>query len=61
MIRSPHDYSVVFQKKNGKRIILVFYVDDIVIFGDDTDEICALKFFIQKEFQTKDLGSLKYF
>ena len=37
------------------------YVDDIVITGSDKDGIKNLKSFIGTCFQTKDLGSLKYF
>jgi len=39
---------------------LVVYVNDIVITGDDTEEIDSLKY-LQKHLQTKDLDSLKYF
>ena len=37
------------------------YVDDIVITGSDKVGIEKLKSFIATCFQTKDLGSLKYF
>ena len=37
------------------------YVDDIVITWDDTKGNDNLKKYLQKHFQTKDLGSLKYF
>ena len=36
------------------------YVDDIVITGDDVKGINNLKKYLQKHFQTKNLGSLKY-
>jgi len=36
-------------------------MNDIVITGDDTKRIDSLKKYLQKHFQTKDLGSLKYF
>ncbi|XP_022862515.1 uncharacterized protein LOC111382708, partial [Olea europaea var. sylvestris] len=42
-------------------VILVVYVDDIVITGDDADGIAQLKQFLQKRFQTKNLGKLRYF
>ena len=37
------------------------YVDDIVITGNDTTKIVQLKEHLFSHFQTKDLGSLKYF
>jgi len=37
------------------------YVDDIVITRDDTKGIDSLKKYLQKHFQTKYPGSLKYF
>ncbi|XP_019051682.1 PREDICTED: uncharacterized protein LOC109114067 [Nelumbo nucifera] len=37
------------------------YVDDIVFIGNDTHGIDELKQFLQQHFQTKDLGTLKYF
>jgi len=43
-----------------KRILLIVYVDDIMITRDDTKGTDSLKY-LQKHFQTKDLGSLKYF
>jgi len=37
------------------------YVDDIIVTGDDTDEIAALKQRLKEEFVVKDLGNMKYF
>lgn len=42
-------------------ILLVVYVDDIVITGNDSRGISSPKFFISTQFHTKDLGALKYF
>ena len=36
-------------------------MDDIVIIGNDTTKISQLKKYLSSHFQTKDLGSLKYF
>lgn len=41
--------------------ILVVYVDDIVITGNDSGGIARLKQFLQHRFHTKDLGKLRYF
>ena len=41
--------------------MLIVYVDDIVLFGNDTAEIIQLKKKMGDEFEIKDLGNLKYF
>ena len=45
----------------GKITILIVYVDDIILTGDYDEEIQRLKKVLAKEFEIKDLGSLKYF
>ena len=47
--------------KVGKIAVLIVYVDDIVLSGDDTDEIVQLKKKMRFEFEIKDLGNLNYF
>ena len=44
-----------------KMILLVVYADDIVVTRDVTKGIDNLKKYLQKHFQTKDFGFLKYF
>ncbi|KAJ9561711.1 hypothetical protein OSB04_006871 [Centaurea solstitialis] len=61
MIRSISDYSIFFRQKQGKKIIVVVYVDDIIITGDDEVGITELKQFLQSQFQISDLGRLWYF
>ncbi|XP_038897912.1 uncharacterized mitochondrial protein AtMg00810-like [Benincasa hispida] len=53
----------MFTKKfvSGKMAILIVYVDDIVISGDDASEIDILKRRMAEEFEIKDLGRLRYF
>lgn len=53
----------LFSKHNstGKCTILSVYVDDIVITGDDLENIAQLKSLLVAEFEVKDLGQLKYF
>ncbi|TYK07936.1 meiotic recombination protein SPO11-1 isoform X4 [Cucumis melo var. makuwa] len=47
--------------KGGKIAMLIVYVDDIVLSGDDTVEIIQLKKKMGDDFETKDLENLKYF
>jgi hypothetical protein len=62
MIRCESDHSVFVKcSSSNKYIYLVVYVDDIVITGDDNDGIKALKQHLFQNFQTKDLGPLRYF
>jgi len=60
--RSEADHSVFYKHTSlGKCLYQIVYVDDIVITGNDTARISQLKKHLCRHFQTKDLGSLKYF
>ena len=60
--RSEADHSVFYcHTSPGKCVYLMVYVDDIVITGNDATKITQLKEHLFSHFQTKDLGSLKYF
>ncbi|KAL0554130.1 hypothetical protein IC582_008044 [Cucumis melo] len=58
-----HSDHTLFTKasKTEKIAILIVYVDDIVLTGDDQTEISQLKQRMGDEFEIKDLGNLKYF
>jgi hypothetical protein len=55
------DHSVFHLHTSAGYILLVVYVDDIVITGDDSGGNVRLKLFLQQKFHTKDLGKLRYF
>src|SRR3954466_10651482 len=55
------DHIVFYRHAQTYITILAVYVDDIVITGDDAEEIQRLKNRLRKEFEVKDLGQLKYF
>jgi hypothetical protein len=59
--QSNADHTLFFKHCSGKITILVVYVDDIVITGDDDKEISHLKEMLSKSFEVKDLGYLHYF
>ena len=58
-----HSYHTLFTKvsKIGEIAVLIVYVDDIVLLGDDTVEIIQLKTKMGDEFEIKGLWNLKYF
>ncbi|XP_019178412.1 PREDICTED: uncharacterized protein LOC109173591 [Ipomoea nil] len=61
MVKGKSDHSAFYKHSKTGIILLVVYVDDIVIIGSDTAGIASLKTFFHGQFQTKDLGTLKYF
>ncbi|GMI96958.1 hypothetical protein HRI_003365100 [Hibiscus trionum] len=61
-IQGQADHTLFYKHTdNGKCCILIVYVDDIILTGDDSIEIERLKEFLSLEFQLKDLGNLRYF
>ncbi|KAH9762305.1 protein kinase domain-containing protein [Citrus sinensis] len=56
-------YHTLFTKVStkDKLSVLIVYVDDIIMIGDDTEEMSRLKQCLVKEFEIKDLGQLRYF
>ena len=45
----------------SKIVILIAYVDDIILTGNDAGELEVLKKFLARKFEIKDLGALRYF
>ncbi|XP_061996687.1 uncharacterized mitochondrial protein AtMg00810-like [Rosa rugosa] len=59
--QSKADYSLFIQKVGNSLTVMLIYVDDILITGNNLDSIKALKQFSHTRFRIKDLGDLKYF
>ena len=58
---APADSSL-FVKANGKKLAIVLvYVDDLIITGDDEEEIRRTRENLAVRFQMKELGQLKHF
>ncbi|GJU71897.1 ribonuclease H-like domain-containing protein, partial [Tanacetum coccineum] len=59
--QSKSDYSLFTKSDNGVFLVLLVYVDDIIITGNNSSEIDKFKEFLRTKFMIKDLGNLKYF
>ena len=59
--QSNSDHTLFIKRKEGKLTLLIVYVDDIVMTGDDREEMTRLKKLLAQEFEIKDLGKLQYF
>jgi transposase InsO family protein len=59
--QSNADHTLFFKHCNNKITVLVVYVDDIIITGNDDGEMKCLKETLAKTFEVKDLGYLHYF
>ncbi|RVW64339.1 Retrovirus-related Pol polyprotein from transposon RE1 [Vitis vinifera] len=56
------DHTLFIKRSPGGKItVLIVYVDDIIVTGNDEEEISRLKTVLSKEFEIKDLGTLRYF
>ncbi|RVW26230.1 Retrovirus-related Pol polyprotein from transposon TNT 1-94 [Vitis vinifera] len=56
------DHTMFFKQSNdGRMTILIIYVNDIILTGDDTGEVERLKKVLATEFEVKDLGQMRYF
>ena len=59
--QSNSDHTLFLKHQMGKVTTLLIYVDDMIIIGNDLDEISRLRWKLATEFEMKSLGGLKYF
>ncbi|KAM2959955.1 hypothetical protein FF1_029709 [Malus domestica] len=59
--QSHSDHTLFVKRRQEKVTALIIYVDDMIITGDDCDEISRLQRNLAAEFEMKNLGDLKYF
>ena len=59
--QSQTDHTLFIKHSRGKVSALIVYVDDIVMIGNDQEELKRLKHHLAEEFEIKDLGPLRYF
>eukprot|EP00253_Pinus_taeda_P029599 PITA_29599 len=53
--------TIYIKEKDGKLLIVVLYVDDVIFTGNDNYLIENFKAFMKEEFETIDMGLLRYF
>jgi len=59
--QSLSDYSFFVLQRLGVHILVLVYVDDLIISGDNHETITEFKAYLRNCFHMKDLGILKYF
>ena len=59
--QSDADHTLIVKENEGKVIALIVYVDNMVVTGDNPEEMSNLQTTLASEFELKDLGHLKYF
>ena len=58
---NPHDTTLFIRRSDKGMILLLLYVDDMIITGDDHSSISDFKQLLYQHFEMKDLGHLSYF
>jgi hypothetical protein len=59
--QSNSDHTLFLKRNGEKTVALIIYIDDMIVTGNDEDEISELQKYIASEFEMKDRGGLKYF
>ena len=60
-VKSTADHSMFIKHTQNSTTIILVYVDDIIVTGNDNEEIKRVKQSLKDEFDIKDLGKLSYF
>ncbi len=58
---SNANLSLHVKKTDHGLVVIVIYVDDLIIIGDNDEDIFDLKKLLKQKFEMKDLGELHYF
>jgi hypothetical protein len=60
-VSSAYNSALFLQTTDAGTILILLYVDDMIIIGDEISGIRALQSFLSQNFEMKDLGTLSYF
>ncbi|XP_021815360.1 uncharacterized protein LOC110757918 [Prunus avium] len=60
-IQSNSDHTLFLKRRGGKLTALIIYVDDMVVTGNDNEEMQTLRKLLASEFEMMELGELQYF
>ena len=60
-VQSKKDYSLFIKREGDQLTLAAIYVDDIILTGNHTPTILALKNYLHTTFSIKDLGALSFF
>jgi hypothetical protein len=60
-VSSSYDSTLFLRTTDAGTILILLYVNDMIITGDDISGIHALQSFLSQNFEMKDLGTLSYF
>jgi hypothetical protein len=58
---NSYDFALFIRRTDRGIILLLLYVDDMIIIGNDSIGILELKQFLNQHFEMKNLGNLSYF
>jgi hypothetical protein len=58
--KSKADYNLYFHDDHGKLTLLILYVDDVYLTGNNTEHIALIRSEIKQAFEMSDLGLLSY-
>lgn len=60
-VQTTGDPSLFIYSKHGSTLILLIYVDDMILTGNNSALLAQVKDFLSTQFKIKDLGDLHYF
>jgi hypothetical protein len=61
LIKSTTDYNMYLAVRKGKLTIILLYVDDLLVTGDDKEEVMRIKTELITQFDMTDLGEVQMY